>query len=267
MLLTIVSIVPILLALQDAASPSVLAKPNTETRIASIAGEPAVIARLWVVVFDTTVPGDALPIDPRRAGQIFSNAGIPPQESNGRVQTTGLAVQEEIGNLDIRALGHRLFIKNGVLTTESTKPSDAKAEGKPPWSIIAAPAIQVLLKQAAAIKVGQPVVYLEKRADGLFESRTTAENVEGVSIELTASKILPKGIRFTGVQAKVHRIADREPVEGLALPVGKPRIETRETSLDITLDDGRVAIIPLPQGEHEPAILIFLSAQRVDAAR
>ena len=267
MFLTIASIVPVLLTMQDAARAPVPAKPPAESRVASVADAPSVMARLWVVVFDTTVPGEALPIDPRRAGQIFSNAGIPRQESDGRVATNGLAAQEEIGKLDIRARGHRLWMKNGAMTTESDRPDDAKAESKPPWTIIASPAIQVLLNQPAAIKVGQPVVYLEKRADGLFESRTTAENVEGVSIELTASKVLPKGIRFTGVQAKVHRIADREPVEGLALPVGKPRIETRETSLDITLDDGRVAIIPLPQAENEPAILIFLTALRVDATK
>lgn len=267
MLVSIASIVPVLLAFQDASNSGVPAKRNSETRIAAVASEPAVMARLWVVVFDTTVPGDALPIDPRRAGQIFSNAGIPPQESNGRVATTGLAVQEEIGKLDIRAQGHRLSMKSGALTTETAKPTDTKAESKSPWTIIASPAIQVLLNQPAAIKVGQPVVYLEKRADGLFESRTTTEDVEGVSIELTASKVLPKGIRFTGVQAKVHRVAHREPVDGLPLPVGKPRIETRETSLDITLDDGRVAIIPLPQAEHEPAILIFVTAQRVETAK
>lgn len=265
MLLSIASILPILLHFQNAAGAPV-AKVHAPAESPSASGEPAVMARLWVVVFDASVPGAALPIDPRRLDRVLPRGGDSPRDSAGRIATTGLAVQEELGKLQIECQGYRLLIKEGRVSTESPVAADPNKAGKPPWTIIAAPAIVARLNQSAEISVGQPVVYLERRSDGLFEAKSSSENVEGVSIKLTPSKVLPKGIRFTGVRTEVTRVADREPVEGLALPVGKPRMESRETSLDVTLDDGRVAIVPLPQAENEPAILVFLTAQRINEA-
>lgn len=227
---------------------------------------PKIAARIWAVAFDAAMSGDSLPIDPRVLAAP-ERSGMPARspDEHGRIPTWGLAVQLQQAKLDVRGNGHRLLMRDGSLVTEADPDARTRAAG-PPWKIVAAPMIHMLANQPAEITIGEPVVYLHRQSETCYERRTNADVVEGFSLKLNASKILPDGIRITDISLRVSRVVDREPLEGLGLPVGRPKMSTRETQLNLTLDAGKVAVIPLPQAESEPAILVFLTAEQIDGS-
>lgn len=226
--------------------------------------EPVIDASLWFISFEPRVPASKLPLDLGAvAGTLANQFG---RGADGRIPTWGLAKQMQAHELEVVDGPHRLVCRDGKLLTETAKERAAEA-GPPPWQIVSAPRILVALHQQGMVSVGRPIHYMTRQDNGCLRVESSTELVEGVELKLTASKIIPEGIRFTGVSLKFSRVTGRQPIEGVPFDVGRPIIDRRETSLDITLDNGNLAIIPLPQGENEPALLVFLTARVVDSKK
>lgn len=227
---------------------------------------PAVEARLWIVAFPADFPPDRLPISRTAIEGVNRELGRG-ADAKGRIPTWGLAVQQELAKFEVVSPSHLLRVRDGVLVSE---PVSAKTEGtpreapSPPWDVISAPRVIMPLGQEAMVSVGRPVEYLTRDDDGCLRVESTESVTEGMELRLTASKLLEKGIRFTGIQLKVTRVEARQPIEGVPFDVGRPILDTRETQLDMTLDDGRIAMIPLPTRDGEPAIIVFFLATRVE---
>ena len=239
---------------------------------AKSADEKTIDASLSFVSFDPKIPPGKLPIDARTAAAELGERYPHRKGADGRFPTWGLASQLQAKQLEITDGPHRLICRDGQLVTEIDKEYEAKAPlakepdraasaGAPPWQIIASPRIRVALNQQGMVSVGRPIHFMTKHDDGCLRVESSNDLVEGVELKLTASKILPEGIRFTGVSLKFSRVTARQPIDGVPFDVGRPIIDTRETSLDITLDNGNLAVIPLPQAENEPAVLVFLTAR------
>lgn len=253
--------------LQQSPAPSPAAAHNSKN-------EPTIEASLWFVSFESRVPADKLPIDPRTAAaSVGQNYG---KGADGRIPTWGLARQVQMKDLEIVDGALRLVCRDGKLLSENRFMRGGAREDatdlqnitgevvSPPWQIVSAPRIVVALHQQGTVSVGRPIQYLAKDANDCLKVEEAPGMMEGVELKLTASKILPEGIRFTGISLKFCRVTGRQPIDGVPFDVGRPIIDTRETSLDITLDNGKLAIIPLPQGENEPALLVFMTARVVD---
>jgi hypothetical protein len=167
-----------------------------------------------------------------------------------------------VERLTVEDNGHVLRYSNGALTTQSTEAA-TDASRKPPWQIVAAPRLRVAVGQDAQMTIGQPISYLEKRDDGCLELRQEPGQVEGVNLSLKVERAAEKEIRFQPIELKFSRVAGRQPVPDVPLDVGRPIIDSRETSLGCTLDRGNVAVIPLPQNDEDAPILVFLTAEVV----
>jgi hypothetical protein len=225
------------------------------------ASEPVIDASLWFVAFEPRVPANKLPLDLGAvAGTMAQQYG---RGADGRIPTWGLARQLQANELEVVDGPHRLICREGKLVTETAKDRTADA-GPPAWQIVSAPRILVALNQQGMVSVGRPIQFMTKQDNGCLRVESAPDLVEGVELKLTASKLLPEGIRFTGVSLKFSRVTGRQPIEGVPFDVGRPIIDTRETSLDITLDNGKLAVIPLPQADNEPALLVFLTARVVE---
>lgn len=251
---------------QDArAAREVPLQPAPAGTVAEVA-KPAVDVRLWIVAFDADFPADKLPISPRAVEEVNRELGRGP-DAKGRMPTLGLAIQVEMAKFQVDSPTHILRVRDGGLVTDPVTGRDAAASGEsasPPWNVISAPRLLVNLGQEAMVSVGRPVEYMTKDDDGCLRVVSTDGITEGMELHLTAAKILEKGIRFTGVTLKVSRVESRRPIDGVPFDVGVPVVDTRETQLDLTLDDGRLAMMPLPTRAGEPVITVFLLANRVE---
>lgn len=226
---------------------------------AHIAVDETVTVRLWFVQFDPSVDTSQLPIDIRDLHQrIPEHTPL----ANGRIQTTGLARQMRIDELTLQIGPHRLAMREGALVSSS----DEGAKGGAPWQVLSAPVVLLAIGQQGVVSVGQPVSYLARRDDGCLAVETDAGAVEGVEIALTAKRLNEEGARFEDIRIKFTRVAQRQPVEGVPFDVGRPVLDSRETSLGLTIKADRVGIIPLPQGDNEPPILVFLTAGRGESS-
>lgn len=225
--------------------------------------KPAVDARLWIIAFDADFPAEKLPIPPSAIESANRRLGRGPDE-NGRLPTLGLAVQNKISEFEVTSHTHVLHVRDGALMTDPVDPNGAgKVKSTtPPWNVISAPRILANIGQEALVAVGRPVEYLARDEGGCLRVETAEGVTEGMELSLTPSKFMDKGIRFTGVKLKVTRVESRRPIEGVPFDVGMPIIDTRETQLDITLDDGNIAMMPLPTRAGEPSIIVFLMASR-----
>jgi hypothetical protein len=228
--------------------------------------ETTIDASLWFISFDPKVPPGKLPIDARTAAAEMGERYPHRKGADGRIPTWGLASQLQTKELEIIDGPHRLICRDGQLLTQSEKDRSPGA-GPPPWQIIASPRIRVALNQQGMVSVGRPIHYMTRHDDGCLRVESSSDLVEGVELRLTASRILPEGIRFTGVSLKFTRVTARQPIDGVPFEVGRPILDTRETSLDLTLDNGNLAVIPLPQAENEPAVLVFLTARVVEGTK
>lgn len=231
-----------------------------ETAAAAPAAEsPQLHVSLWLVQFDATVAASELPIDVRALSESMPEY-MPVRD--GRIQTTGLARQLKLAELAVRANGHALTMQDGKLVSHT----EDGATGAAPWQVLAAPRIGLAVGQQGVVSVGRPVSFMTRRDDGCLAVETDANTVEGAEISLTAKRADAREARFEDIRLRVTQVARREPLAGVPFDVGRPVLDTRETSLGITIPYGNVGIIPLPQGEHEPPILVFLTANRGDAA-
>lgn len=217
---------------------------------------PVVSAQLWFVTFSPDLKSGDLPLDLRD----LARDGLPHgRDENGRLATWGLAMQMEFDKLDVRAGGHRLHVRDGALVSETEHVERRTAA--PPWEIVTAPRVLVAIGQSASISVGRPIPYLKQQSDSCLAVETDDSLFEGVSLTLTATRANEEGVRFERMRLKVSRAVGRQPLEGVPLDVGRPIIDTRETELNNTLPAGSIAIIPLPQGDGEPPLLVFMTAR------
>ena len=215
----------------------------------------AVMARLWIVAFDESIPASQLPV----RGEDLARLGRAPSEK-GRIPTFGLALLESLSNFEVRCREHALRVQDGQLVIV---PPDAPAVDAAPFEIVSAPQLLVLLGQEAAVQMGRPVAHLEKSDGDCLRVVTVPEHVEGASIRLTPTQMQADGVRFERIRVSVTRVESRLPIEGVPLDVGRPVLDTRETELNITLPPDKIAMIPLPGRAGEPALVAFLMASVV----
>ncbi len=218
-------------------------------------GGTAVMARLWIVAFDESIPASQLPVRSEELAQL----GRAPSEK-GRIPTWGLALQESLSEFEVRCQEHTLRVQDGRLVIV---PPDSSQANAAPFEIVSAPQLLVLLGQEAAIQVGRPVAHLEKSDDDCLRVVTSPEHVEGASIRLTPTQVRTDGVRFERIRVSVTRVERRLPIDGVPLDVGRPVLDTRETYLDLTLPHDKIALIPLPGRAGEPALVAFLMASVV----
>ncbi len=223
-------------------------------RAALVSEDTTVVANIWFVTFDPGVRDADLPLDLKAIRQESMSL---PRDERGRLTTWGLAFGMAAEDLRVEKDGHRLFLKNEMLVSE---PVPGK---KPPWTVVAAPRILARLGQSASISVGRPVPYLVQREDKSLVVASDEALVEGVFLTLTPKRIGDDGIRFEDIHLRVSEVVGRQPIEGVPFDVGPPILDSRETKLHSTLRSGQIAIIPLPQGDGEPPILVFLTARVV----
>lgn len=222
----------------------------------SPADGPVVSAQLWFVTFSPELKSGDLPLDLR----ALARDGLPHgRDENGRLATWGLAMQMEFDKLDVRSDGHRLHVRDGALVSETE--SVERRTASPPWEIVTAPRVLVAIGQSASISVGRPIPYLKRQSDSCLAVETDDSLFEGVSLTLTATRANEDGVRFERMRLKVSRAVGRQPLEGVPLDVGRPIMDTRETELNNTLPADRIAVIPLPQGDGEPPLLVFMTAR------
>lgn len=227
-----------------------LAQPITEIA--------ALKTRIWVVQFDPSIDPAALPINTQDAGMWIRGRSEPvPHDAANRVPTNGLARQIAAAKFKVESGGCTLKIENGNLVSTPEK-------GNPPWTTIAAPQIVAALGQEAQITVGRPIAYLERGAGDCLVVKQSPDSFEGLSLKLKAERIDAKESRFSNIEVRFSQITGRQPLDGVPLDVGRPIIDTRETSLGLTIAPDMVAVIPLPQAPGEPALLIFLTAAKVE---
>lgn len=252
------TLITILFALAAAAVQT--AAPDAQ-KPAPPRSDAAVEAQLWFVQFDASLTGEELPFDLRAAARelekMYSEHGLPARVDD-RIQTTGLALHEKIDEFETRARGHVLRFRGRQLVTDKSD----DAAGPAPWRILAGPRLLLLLGQDASAEVGRSVPYLVPEPDKRLrvEWLEGAER-EGATVTIRADHIRDDGVRFEKIELQMKTIARREPIQGLDLDVGKPIMETRQTQLSNTLAADKVAIIPLPQREDEPPILVFMTAR------
>lgn len=221
----------------------------------------AVMAHLWFVAFDRSVEANELPFDVASfAIESRGREGVDRmvRRENGRIMTTGLARQKKIAEMSVKGGGCRLAFKGQSLVTEGED-----EHRKAPWRVIAAPAVMVMVGQTASITVGQKASYMVKNADGSLRVVETEEMCEGALVELKVERGSEKDVRFGQINLKMRRVASREPIEGVPFDVGVPVVDTRETNLGLTIEPDSVAMIPLPQGDEEQPITVFLTANYV----
>ena len=150
-----------------------------------------------------------------------------------------------------------MTFENGNLVTTPDKTT-------PPWKIIGAPKIVSAINQDAEISVGRPIAFLEKGGSDCLQLKYAPDAREGLTLKLRAERIDARESRFSSIEVKVSQVTGRQPVDGVPLDVGRPIIDTRETSLSLTIAVDQIAVIPLPQAPGEPAVLIFLTAAMAD---
>ena len=122
---------------------------------------------------------------------------------------------------------------------------DRPATGKK-VELIASPRVMVAMPNTFVISVGspQPVQYFEKRADGLFELKTTQEEV-GLRISARVEKGEAERIVLRDLTIGLRSIEKRKAIEGVQLDVGQPIVETREQKITVAVKPGRLYGIEL----------------------
>ena len=113
-------------------------------------------------------------------------------------------------------------------------PSDTRVE------IIASPRVMVCSNNSFEISVGsqQPLEYLEKRPDGLFELKRLDEET-GLTIKANVAEGDRDNIILRDLTIWLRSIEGREPIEGVSLDVGRPIVGLRELLTTIAVHPGR----------------------------
>jgi hypothetical protein len=106
--------------------------------------------------------------------------------------------------------------------------------------MISSPKVIVLLGESFEIAIGsqQPIEYFEKRPDGLFELKRLHEET-GLTISSHVSKGESGRIVLRDLTILLRSIEAREPVEGVSLDVGRPKVKARQYKVTIAVNQGR----------------------------
>jgi hypothetical protein len=115
---------------------------------------------------------------------------------------------------------------------------------KPPGTerilLLSSPVVIARFRERFELRIGtdQPVAYFEKRPDGLFELKTTDVEL-GLTVTATAKDGGENRIVLEGLQIEFRSIQGREPIDGVPLDVGAPKIEAEEYTATVSLRAGK----------------------------
>lgn len=108
----------------------------------------------------------------------------------------------------------------------------------------------------------QKIQYFEKQEDGLFKLKEFEEPTQ-LRIESKAEKIDEKMIRISDLKFSLRLIKDREPIEGVNLPVGRPIIQSRDYTMNFKVVPGKDYGIIFHPGDGQGVLIIRLQANYV----
>ncbi|MCA9254501.1 MAG: hypothetical protein KDA33_02640 [Phycisphaerales bacterium] len=137
---------------------------------------------------------------------------------------------------------------------------------------LAAPRLLVNSGQTASFCSGSERQYLEKDGDCL-RLRSTAQDesdpifgmAEGTSLEVCATLQDDGVIRIEPFVFQYRFMVGREPIEGVALDVGRPIIRTRRMSTSLVMRQRATAVFAFPRdSEDEPLILALVQGYAVE---
>ncbi len=100
---------------------------------------------------------------------------------------------------------------------------------------LAAPQVTVLDGKEAQMQIGRTIQYFEKLSDGKFELKSPKDAFVGVQMQVTPA-LQQDGTIALKVRVLVRLMDEREGIDGVELPVGKPvfrehKIESAVTAL------------------------------------
>ena len=107
------------------------------------------------------------------------------------------------------------------------------------FKLIYSPSIHMPDRSKSAVKINseQPIPYFEKNKDGYFELKEIVMPT-GMDIEVWANH--DKGIvDMTDIVLKIRSVQEREPLEGVNLPVGKPILSEQEYRFSLNIEPER----------------------------
>lgn len=134
-------------------------------------------------------------------------------------------------------------------------------------SRISAPRLLCRSGEPASIMIGRELEYLEPAGEKLFRAVGGPELFEGLKVDVTAA--LKDGvIRVERMNVRLSECIDRQKLDGLDLPVGKPRMRTCEVSTQFDIEPGQRGLIPIRthgQQENPDRLLVVVRLERVAA--
>ena len=165
------------------------------------------------------------------------------------------------------AAGPRVYIGNHIALTDRTTPQD---ELNARLDSISHPRLLVLAGQEAEIVVGEAVSYAQLEDDGQTMRLVGDErHYEGLSITANPVLLDGGGIRFDQLDVALHRVVGRMDVTNdagtatVALPAGRPIIESTSYSMPLTLPEGERAIVVLSDGNDDEVFVVTIDAEIV----
>lgn len=160
-------------------------------------------------------------------------------------------------NVSIRAGDALLRVVDGRIRDRAAAPDrDGSANG--PWQMLSAPTILCKVGQEAAVTVGAAVSWMVRREDGCLVVEQSADVREGFSIRLRVDRADETTVSFKDIHLKMSMIADRAKIDGVPFDVGRPTIQTIETSAALSVRPDRLAMITLPAVTDDTAAIFVL---------
>lgn len=105
-----------------------------------------------------------------------------------------------------------------------------------------------------------PFQYMERQSDGLFALKETTLPV-GMDVEIRAEQRGESGFRVTYLELELRSVGKREPIDGVALPVGRPKLKEWEYVLRFNAVPQRgYGVLIRPQGTSG-AMLVRVALQ------
>lgn len=93
-----------------------------------------------------------------------------------------------------------------------------------------------------------PFQYMERQSDGLFALKETSLPV-GMDVEIRAEQRDEGGLRVAYLELELRSVGSREPIDGVTLPIGKPKMKEWEYVLRFNVMPQRgYGVLIRPQG-------------------
>lgn len=126
-------------------------------------------------------------------------------------------------------------------------------------SRISAPRLLCYSGQPASVMIGRELEYLEPAGEKLFRAMSGPDVFEGLKVDVTAA-IKDGVVRVERFQVRLSECIDRMKLDGLDLPVGKPRMRTCEVSTQFNIEPDQRGLIPIrTQGQQDPAEYLLVA--------